>query len=103
VYVWSFFGSCVCSGVVRLEVSWFRACHSPEDTVLGRQIIRVAASLLTEKSDKKQKKLREHIYIQKEFQTKFKFRNLNSSYIVDVGVGESKQKKFLFLLGGLAT
>ena len=58
-----FFGSCVCTGVVRLEVLWFRGCHSPEDAFLGRQVIRVAASLLTKKSVMKQKKLREHIYI----------------------------------------
>ena len=41
------FGSCVCSGVVRLEVLSFRVCHSPEDAVLGRQITHVTAFLRT--------------------------------------------------------
>jgi hypothetical protein len=45
------FGSCVCSGVFRLEVFWFKVGHSPEDAVVGRQmmhkLLRVTAFLLT--------------------------------------------------------
>jgi hypothetical protein len=37
---------CVCSGVVRPEVLWFRFCHSPEDADPGRQMTCVTAFLL---------------------------------------------------------
>ena len=84
---------------------WFRVCHSLEDALLDRQLIRVTAFLLY-RSLRKQKKLGEDTCT---FRIKSRVNSSSSQVseadlldVVEVGVGESKQERFLSLSGGLA-
>lgn len=92
-----FVGSCICGGVVRPKVLSFRICHSPEDLVLGRQMIRLTAFLLTIEECMEAEELRGHLHLQQfpdQILVLVKFWKPNSLGAVEVGVGVSKQKRF---------
>lgn len=93
-----FVGSCVCGGVLRPKVLLFRICHFPENLVLGRQMIRLTAFLLTIGECKEAEEFRGHLHLQQfpdQIQVLVKFWQLNSLDAVEVGVGESKNRGFV--------